>query len=103
MRSVSGSSGELTCQARDVGGTLSHAGGDVGNLVAGDAMKTGGEDLRETADDVKRCSDFVVHVLDKGGLPAVRVEFQLIGTGQFVVLLLKLVVDVTDGRDRVGQ
>ena len=54
-------------QARYIGSTFAHTGGNVGDLLCRQSVETRRENLRKTADNIEWRPYLVVHILDEGG------------------------------------
>ena len=83
---------ELAGQMGYVVGTLLHPGSDIFHLLGLQRLVTLLEQLGKAANDVKRGTYPVIHILDESHLLLVSLQLQLIGLGKLIVLFLQLIV-----------
>ena len=81
---------ELAGQMGYVVGTLFHPGSDIFHLLGLQRLVTLLEQLGKAANDVKRGTDPVIHILDESHLLLVGLQLQLIGLGKLIKLLVSL-------------
>ena len=94
---------QFVCQSRYVFGSLFHAVGDILYFFGWQYLVVVGKELREAADDVKWCTNFVIHILDESHLLSVGLHLQFVGLCQLVVLELQFVIILADGVNTMGQ
>lgn len=84
-------------------GTLLHTSRNILHLISRQDMQALCKNLSKATDNVKGGTDLMVHILYKASLLTVGLQFKLVGTGKFIVLLLQFGIDTTDGGYTLGK